>query len=208
MTIGLCGAHRVGKSSLARAYAEKAGIQFVETSVSAVFKDMGLDPALTYDFATRLSVQENVLIACEKIYAEHSAKSLCVTDRTPLDFMAYTLGDAVGETVREEDQERLEKYIANCIAVTNRRFCALVVVQPGIPLVKAEGKAAMNKAYIEHLNAIILGLSVDERIKVPHFYLPRAMTNMKERVAAVDFVVSRVEKRAIEELSSGSHAVH
>jgi hypothetical protein len=200
VTIGLSGSHRAGKSTLARSFANKNGLEFVETSVGAVFKEMGLDPAITYDFKTRLTVQEAVIESCEKIYAKHSARGLCITDRTPLDFMAYTLADAVGDTVLPEDQERLDRYIDRCIEVTNRRFSALVVIQPGIPLIHEEGKAVLNKAYIEHLNAIILGLSVDERINVPHFYLPRHMTNLGERVAALDFVVGKITQRAVQEL--------
>lgn len=208
MTIGLTGSHRTGKTTLARAVAEKLGLEFVETSASSVFKLMGLDPAKTYDFSTRLTVQENILESFEAVYAEHSAKSLCITDRTPLDLMAYTLAEAIGETVLPEDQSRLTKYMARCIEVTNRRFCSLVVVQPGIPLVLEEGKAALNNGYIEHLNAIVLGLSVDERVKVPHFYLPRSMTGIKDRVHAVEFVIGRVEKRAIDEHQLGIHPIH
>lgn len=208
MTIGLTGAHRTGKTTLARGLAEKLGIEFIETSASSVFKLMGLDPAKTYDFSTRLTIQENILESFEAVYAEHSAKSLCVTDRTPLDLMAYTLAEAIGETVLPEDQARLTKYMDRCIEVTNRRFCGLVVVQPGIALVQEEGKAALNNGYIEHLNAIVLGLSVDERVKVPHFYLPRSMTAIKDRVKAVEFVIGRVEKRAINEYQSGMHPIH
>lgn len=208
MTIGLTGAHRTGKTTLARGLAEKLGIEFIETSASSVFKLMGLDPAKTYDFSTRLTIQENILESFEAVYAEHSAKSLCVTDRTPLDLMAYTLAEAIGETVLPEDQARLTKYMDRCIEVTNRRFCGLVVVQPGIALVQEEGKAALNNGYIEHLNAIVLGLSVDERVKVPHFYLPRSMTAIKDRVKAVEFVIGRVEKRAIDEYQSGMHPIH
>lgn len=208
MTIGLCGAHRVGKTTLARAVAEKLGVEFIETSASAVFKLMGLDPAKTYDFSTRLAVQENILESFEAVYAEHSAKSLCITDRTPLDLMAYTLAEAIGETVLPEDQARLTKYMARCIEVTNRRFCSLIVVQPGIALVHEEGKAALNNGYIEHLNAIVLGLSVDERVTVPHFYLPRSMTGIKDRVRAVEFVIDKVEKRAVAEHQSGEYSVH
>jgi hypothetical protein len=208
LTIGLCGSHRTGKSSLARSFSKKSGLKFVETSASAVFKEMGLDPALTYGFETRLSVQERIIEVFEETYAKHSAKSLCITDRTPLDLMAYTLAEAVGDSVQPHMQDRLSKYIDRCIEVTNRRFCALVVVQPGIPLVVEDGKAALNNAYIEHLNSIILGLSVDERIEVPHFYLPRHMVDMKERISAVDFVVGRVTKRSMDQIASGEYPIH
>lgn len=193
--IGLCGAHRTGKTSLARAFAEKHKLEFVQTTVSQVFKDMGLDPAVTYDFKTRLDVQEAILKCSDAQYAAAGAKQ-AITDRTPLDFLMYTLADAVQNTVPEDQQARFKKYVQSCIDVTNKRFGVLLVVQPGIPVVAEEGKAAFNEAYIEHLNSIVLGLSVDERIKAAHFYLPRHMTDMDDRIAALDFAVGRAKKRA------------
>lgn len=196
--LGLCGSHRTGKTTLAKRYAEKNGLEFVETSASAVFKEMGLDPAKTYDFATRLTVQEAILTAFDKVYAKHVSK-LTITDRTPLDLMAYTLAEATGEAVRSEDQARLSAYIEKCFDVVNKRFLALIVIQPGIQLVQAEGKGAMNSAFIEHLNSLVLGLSVDERVKTAHFYLPRHMVDLEERVSAVDFAFGRARKRAEDE---------
>ena len=91
--LGLSGSHRVGKTTLAKLYAEKHGFAFVQTSVSAIFKELGLDPAQTYDFATRLTVQEEILKRLDKTFAEHAGQA-AITDRTPLDFLAYTMGDA------------------------------------------------------------------------------------------------------------------
>lgn len=203
--IGLCGAHRTGKTTLARAYAEKHGLEFVQTSLSAIFKDMGYDPAEKFDFATRLTIQEEILRRTDRMYAAVGPKP-AITDRTPVDYIAYTMGDAIGDAVPEDQQARFKKYVQNCIDVTNKRFGVLLVVQPGIPVVAEEGKAALNHAYIEHLNSIILGLSVDERIKAAHFYIPRHMTGMEDRIAALDFAVNRAKKRA--ELERDGAVIH
>lgn len=198
--IGLCGAHRTGKTSLARAVAEKhEDVLFLETPVSGICKELGFDPARTHDFKTRLEVQGEILKRVDAIYAKHAGER-AITDRTPLDMIAYTMADAIGDRVAQEDQQRFASYVQQCIDVTNKRFGVLIVVQPGIPLVPAEGKAALNAAYIEHLSAIILGLSVDERVKPLHFYLPRSMTDMVERVGAVEFAMGRAEKRAQEQI--------
>ena len=193
--IGLCGAHRTGKTTLARAFAEKHGLEFVQTSATQVFKDLGFDAATHYDFATRLTIQEEILKRFDKQYAEIGCKS-AIADRTPLDMLAYTMAEAVQHAVPAELQARFKKYVQSCIDVTNKRFGVLLVVQPGIQIVAEEGKAALNEAYIEHLNSIILGLSVDERIKAAHFYIPRHMTDKDERLAALDFAVTRAKKRA------------
>ncbi len=164
---------------------------------------MGLDPALTYDFETRLTVQEEILKRADALYATVNTKP-AITDRTPLDMLAYTMSEAVGNAVPERLQSRLDKYVRDCISVTNKRFSAIVVVQPGIQIVHAEGKAAPNVAYMEHLNSLILGYTIDERLKVPHFYIPRRTVDMEERLGALKYVMSRVIRRAEEEVMGAS----
>lgn len=190
MSIGLMGAHRTGKSTLAREYANKYGIPFVETSVSAIWRELGLDPADEHDFDTRLMVQEKILQRVDAIYAEYGGQEF-ITDRTPLDMAAYTMADAIGNRVPEDCQLRFAKYINKCFESTNKRLGVVLLVQPGIPIVHEEGKAAPNEAYIEHLNSLLLGLSVDERMFALHFYLPRIATNLADRIEALHAVVER-----------------
>jgi hypothetical protein len=104
------------------------------------------------DFKKRLWIQHKILDAAEKIW--EAEKEQFITDRTPLDMMAYTLADIQGTT--EVNFDELEGYLARCIDVTNTFFALLVLVQPGIPLMHEKGKAALNE-YLEHLS-VILGL--------------------------------------------------
>lgn len=198
MAIALIGAHRTGKTSLARAYAEKRGVPFVETSVSAIWKELGLDPAVTYDFETRLMVQEKILERIDAIYGKWAGLDF-ITDRSPLDMAAYTLAEAIGDRVPQGCQEQLAKYVNACFEVTNRRFGMVFLIQPGIALVKEEGKGAMNSGYIEHLNSLIFGLSVDERLTCQHFYMPRAVLDFDERIAALTASVERARGRIAEQ---------
>lgn len=193
---GLCGAHRTGKTTLAKAYAEKNGAIFVETSVSAIFKDLGYSPSEVFDFKTRLDIQEEVLKRVDAIYGCVPAGVDSITDRTPLDMLGYTMAEAIGENVLPEDQDRFATYVQNCFDVTNKRFSAVVLVQPGIPLVQAEGKAAVNLAYMEHLNSLILGLTVDARLKATHFYIQRHQLDVDERLTALEGAARRVTQMA------------
>lgn len=194
MTVALVGAHRTGKTTLARAFADKRGIPFVETSVSAIWRELGYDPAVTYDFETRLTVQEEILRRVDAIYAKHTGLEF-ITDRSPLDMAAYTLADAIGDRVPEHCQERLAKYVNDCFEVTNRRFGLVLLIQPGIRLVYEDGKAAVNAGYIEHLNSLILGLTVDERLTCGHFYVPRPVLELDRRIAALENCVDRSKER-------------
>ncbi|ALG66970.1 AAA family ATPase [Beggiatoa leptomitoformis] len=181
MKIGLCGSHRTGKTTLAQAIADKTGLAFLATSTSAVFREYGLDPAKPMDFRTRLWIQQRVLTSATMSW--HDAPTDFITDRTPIDFMAYTLSDIQGIT--EVDFPDLESYLTQCFTVTNQYFNQLVVLQPAIPLVYEAGKAALNKAYIEHLNSVILGLCHDERLFCPVTVIKRAVLALEARVDLV-----------------------
>jgi hypothetical protein len=195
MMIGLCGAHRTGKTTLARLYANEAGIEFVETSVSSINKAMSFDLSKENTFAERLTQQEIILDRVDAIYARHAGERVIV-DRTPLDMIGYTMAEAIHNRVAEEDQDRLAQYVQKCYDITNKRFGVVVLVQPGIEIKPAEGKAIPNRAYIEHLNGLILGAVCDERLNVPHGYIQRNKTELEERLLAVEYCVGSVFREA------------
>jgi hypothetical protein len=181
MNIGLCGSHRTGKTTLGEAISQRTGMPFLRTITSKVFQQYGIDPSMPMDFKKRLGIQHKILDAAENIW--QTEEEQFITDRTPLDMMAYTLADIQGTT--EVNFDELEGYLARCIDVTNTFFALLVLVQPGIPLMHEEGKAALNEGYLEHLNYLILGLCNDDRIKGTFLYLHRTMTSLDARVDAV-----------------------
>ena len=176
--LGLCGAHRTGKTTLAIAISSHLNIPFVRTTTSQVFAQLGLDPAEPMDFQTRLFVQNHVLDAAEQVWQE--SVSPFISDRTPIDMIAYTLGDIQGKT--EVDFNLLSQYMDRCFASTNQFFQNLAIIQPGIPLVYEEGKAALNAAYIEHINVLVIGLCSDRRLKTNVFCNARDVINLKTRI--------------------------
>jgi hypothetical protein len=182
--LGLCGAHRTGKTTLAIALAAHLNIPFVRTTTSKVFAELGLDPAEAMDFKTRLFVQNHVLDAAEQVW--QNSPSQFASDRTPIDMIAYTLGDIQGKT--EVDFDLLSQYIDRCFASTNQFFQNLAIIQPGIPLVYEEGKAALNAAYIEHINILVIGLCNDSRLKAQVF------CNHREAIA-IDLRISNILQR-------------
>ncbi|HAM51072.1 MAG TPA: AAA family ATPase [Nitrospiraceae bacterium] len=189
MNLGLCGSHRTGKTTLAEAISQRMGIPFVKTGTSEVFRQHGLDPSNPLDFEKRLWIQHKILNAAERVW--QSEEKPFVTDRTPLDMAAYTLADIRGST--EVNFAELEGYLSRCFDVTNKIFKLLVLVQPGIPLVYEEGKAALNESYLEHLNFLILGLCNDARIKSIFLYIDRHTTDIENRVRTILEAIEKVK---------------
>jgi hypothetical protein len=176
--LGLCGAHRTGKTTLAIAISSHLNIPFVRTTTSQVFAQLGLDPAEPMDFQTRLFVQNHVLDAAEQVWQESA--SPFISDRTPIDMIAYTIGDIQGKT--DVDFDLLSQYIDRCFASTNQFFQNLAIIQPGISLVYEEGKAALNAAYIEHINVLVIGLCSDRRLKTNVFCNARNAIDLETRI--------------------------
>lgn len=191
--IGLMGAHRVGKTTLAQAFAEQTEIELVKTSASAVFKRLGADPKKDYSLDERLSIQHEILTAAEHDY--RSAPNTFIADRTPLDMLAYTLADVQRENITEEQGVRIMEYADRCIDVTNKYFNLLVLIQPGIEVQEEDGKAPGNPAYMEHINQLCRGLMLDERLDCKRVAMTRDMTDIDDRLETVD----RVARRLVEE---------
>lgn len=209
--LGIAGAHRVGKSTLAKAFADEHDMDYLSTEVGSVFEELGLDPAVTYDFSTRLKVQRAILRHVDKLYGAVEDRDNTITDRTPLDLLIYTYAEVAGDNITEEQNAELKAYTADCLEVLNRRFGMVMILQPGIPVIAAPGKASLNESYIEHLNLLCLGFMSDERVKVKCAYIPRSCTDLQRRIDATyrtfESFFKAAENEVLNELEHGN-SVH
>jgi hypothetical protein len=193
--IGLCGAHRTGKTTLAREYAIRNNVSFLEMKTTNVFKDLGLDPKVEYDFETRLTIQNSILAKME--YLLNSVEGAFISDRTPIDVLAYTLADVQRSNLTPEQSMAVMRHFEACVKLTNKFYSCLIVVQPAIPIVEAEGKAPAIPAYMEHLNSLILGLVIHEKVFCSHFYIPKRIISLSERLHSVDAAVEKTNSRKV-----------
>jgi hypothetical protein len=179
--IGICGSHRTGKTTLAKNISQTLKIPFIPTQTNNVFAQHGLHPAQPLNFKTRLWIQQQVLASAIELWQTQT--DTYVTDRTPIDFIAYTLADIQGNTVDEFTQ--LENYLSDCFQATDEFFTQLIVIQPAIPLIQAPGKAALNRSYMEHLNILIQGLCHDERLHCPAYVIRRDIIDIQARIDTI-----------------------
>jgi hypothetical protein len=155
--LGFCGSHRVGKTTTAIALSESLQILFVPINTAEVFARFHLHPKESLGFRTRLEIQEAILQKACNIW--DTCNESFVSDRTPIDMMAYTLGDVKGDTILcQETELRFEKYLNDCREATERYFSHLFLIPPAIPIVDAIGKASCSRGYIEHIHNLCLAL--------------------------------------------------
>ena len=183
--IGLTGSHGSGKTTLAQAFSETFDVTFLKSNASQVIIDAGYNPSLGYNFATRLKLQKLILASAVKSYEDNGSNTF-VSDRTPLDFLAYLLSDVGRNTVNDELYLELADFSSRCYQALNKYFNVVVVVQPGVELVEREGKGSANSAYVEHFNTLICGLAVSSEMVIQHTFIPRQCTDLNRRVAAVE----------------------
>jgi hypothetical protein len=185
--IGLCGAHRTGKTSLCVRLAEKNSfLPFVRTSAKEAAVEFGFDVDNPGTFEERMDWQEYLLAHFATIYEDQN--SYFVTDRTPLDMAAYLLADAPVGQLDPALDKRVANYLERCQELTELHFKHLILVQPGIQHVVVEGSPAPNRAYQEKLNALMLGLGFD--YKRPLTQLPRSLTNFDDRAATIAKIIA------------------
>lgn len=201
MILGLIGSHRTGKTTLAEAYSKKTGATLVKMNIGELQKELGYKSSnQSYDFDTRMEIQEHLLRRFEEIYM--TVKGIeAIADRTPLDLIGYTML-AVNDDLSEAQSDRLAKYVMDCINLTNEFFTALVLLQPGIPLTTAETSAKSCQGLMEKLNLIYLGTITDERNIVPHFYIPRALLDIECRVKACELALKKALTRPKKKVKS------
>lgn len=184
--IGLCGAHRTGKTTLAIALSEALNMPFVPINTIEVFERFHLHPKESIGFRTRLEVQEAVLEKARDIWFEMDEPFIC--DRTPIDMAAYTLAEVQGNTLDKELEQELEHYLADCFMLTTRYFDYLFLIPPAIPL----GKASLSKGYIEHIHRLCVGFFHDSGSLQAGSRLPRSLTDLDARIKFVaNFVAAR-----------------
>lgn len=183
--LGLTGAHRTGKTTIAERLAQELECPFISSSASQVAAEMGITKFEGMLPSDRRAYQERVLETFTKRYESESASGVFVSDRTPLDFAAYVLTEWNPALNDPEHDEWVADYLLRCKKATSRFFFQVAVVQPGIPFVAAKGKAAAGNAYRECLNTVSIGLVSDPEVSAHCVILPRAMTDNETRVEAL-----------------------
>lgn len=182
--IGLCGAHRTGKTTLAKHFSQfNPQIPFIETSVGSVAsKKYGVDLNSKEDEKEFLNIQEFLIDELDKIWQSHNY--MFITDRTPIDIAAYTIIKTRYSQLFTDDSAQVERILNKCKKSLNKNFGLVIQVNLGISYVEEHGKPPTNKIYQQIHNDICLGWGISNFRNIE--LMPKSLIHHTDRI---DYIV-------------------
>jgi hypothetical protein len=157
MTFGLSGSHRSGKTTLAKEVAKVTGIHYLDASTTAIMEGTGFNPVGTdHSVEKRLVAQEFLLKEFTKMAMK--APYPFISDRTPIDYAAYMLGEVTMHNTSAEVGARVDTYVKDCLTITARLFSCVMAVRPiGISYEVRSDKPPENLGYQRLIQTLVEG---------------------------------------------------
>lgn len=205
MLYGLVGPHRAGKTTLAKRLAEDLGIEFYNTSTTEVARRHGFDSVAPMTLQARIALQ-TILLNHHLEQLDKLPRPLIV-DRTPLDMLAYTMGEFHMNSHLITDPETLamgSHFHDICIESTRLYYDMLFYLGPLENYVIEDGKPAPNLAYQKHIALLIQGglLSLEGDVN----FAIIGNTDFEFRSDYVhDSIVARIDEIGVARASSSLH---
>jgi hypothetical protein len=199
---GLTGAHRTGKSTLAKQLSMDLGFAYYDASVSRIMRELGVNSVEHLTLDKRLDAQEYLL----KRHLEDIATMPrpCITDRTPLDFIGYMLAEVTMHNTPQELWERTGKYVEDCLTATRIHYDTVIACRPLPSYEEDPTKPPPNVGYQWELQLIIEGAMMQVRPQVQTAFLKSTVFN--ERVqGAGNLLVERIRTLSLERHSTTIH---
>lgn len=187
--IGLCGTHRVGKSTLAEAWSKSSGVEYVPFSTAAVTKAVSGGYCDAIDgIERRLMVQQALVDECHRQFMYR--RTAFITDRSPIDVAAYTMADMMQGEMSADQQAQAMQIVTSCIDICNFAFEGMVLIfpSPKIPFKAEVGKPKPNIPYQWHIHYLIHGMLNDPRLECSFWFMDSSVSALKRRVSALDKV--------------------
>jgi hypothetical protein len=202
MSFGFAGAHRTGKTTLAKRVAEDLGYHYHDASVSKIMKEAGINAVGDVPIEQRMEAQEFLLTRYLRDLAQ--APRSMVTDRTPLDMIGYMLGEVTMHNTTAEVGDRVHAYFERCIEATVQHFDTIILVRPLDNYVADPKSPPLNRGYQDLVQMIIEGAAwnVSGVLYVETLYT----TNFDQRVdTSKRFIIDRMAEVSAQSASVRKH---
>lgn len=187
MIYGVSGSHGTGKTTLCQKVAEEIGIEFVPTNFSQRAKEeTGIDPVSKMTLEERLILQTRMLALFSEFLGSQSGH--IIVDRTPIDMLAYTLGELTMnmDNARPELLALFKSYEDTCMKVTSTNFDCVFGVSR-LPFYEELSKRPMlNPGYQSLIHYTIVG-AMYELPSTKVYFIPS--TDLDERVSALSSII-------------------
>jgi nicotinamide riboside kinase len=184
MRIGFVGAHRSGKTTLAKAVAEKLDLDTVLSGTSAIVAKHGFNMATDNRFLhpNGIAMQQEIVGA---LYETQVGDNF-VADRTPIDAASYLLADAIAPVSTPQQQEECMIYCEHAVRETFKRFDLLVLIPPALPFEKSDDKPPPNAAYQFHHHMLCRSMLLErDEWLTTAVELPMEVLDINQRVTFV-----------------------
>jgi len=185
--LGLTGAHRAGKTTLAKLFSEKIGIPFV--TLPPVVKQMGMTPGEIDNFEMRLKVQHAYLDEAEAAYK--GQPTIFITDRTPLDLAAFLLGE-VNQNMPQAHIDQTVAYVNRAVALTSTTFSSILHIPAVLPYEVHPDKPPMNAAYQMQFENLVRGLLLHPAMSAHYYLMAPHIIDLQDRFSVLMSVHERL----------------
>lgn len=187
LRIAISGAHRTGKSKLCKELAAILGLTYLESIVTSVIRSSGFATDGNLRYPNRMKVQLELADAYDALFAKNPA---FITDRCHFDFLLYSYMEVGNDFPTDKSLEYVfEDYIERLVK-ESKNLDVLYLLQPGIPIIQADGKGSTVRPLLDKLNLLALGLI--EQHGIPCTIIPKDCIDFNSRVA---FVTDDLKKR-------------
>jgi hypothetical protein len=188
MKIGFAGAHRTGKTTLAKEVAKSTGIRFFETNVSQapVWKEIHASPSDSFTFSERVEIQHRLMDYLGYQYAAQTEEAY-VVDRTPLDILGYLFAN-LDHTCSNLWSDSAKSLITRSIYLVDNFFDRIFLVQPGIQTVVESGKTGkvfLSWSYQIAINNNIMAFGINHFDSKKFVIIPQNVLELEKRLRFV-----------------------
>jgi hypothetical protein len=171
--IAISGVHRSGKTTLGEKVNEMISFTFfpMNISYSPAWRMFGVKPTDQMSFIKRIELQDALLDYMISKYKVFNQIDNWVTDRSPLDLIAYLLVN-VDETANDAD--RIVKFIEKCERTMNKYLdCNFIVrMSEDVDMISLnsdtdkQGEVYSSRVYRLSIDQMMVGLMMDMSKKV------------------------------------------
>jgi len=189
--IGLSGPHKSGKTTLAKAYARRWNLDYVDMNIRGVLKSFGVSPNEELNFPRRLEIQENLVSHFHNMLSYRNRSY--ITDRTYMDIAAMTLS-FMPHTITALEGESVAAHLNRCYDGQSQLFNNLIVMgnafEPPVDTSNPH-KATYNWAWNFQIEALIKGLVLNQHNHCITNFLTDKYDTVEKRLERLDSLLER-----------------